>query len=149
MAEIPAPTCSTSSRLGPSVITVTLGCLPGGTPPDPSVVRRLVVARRAWARLHQAGARLVAGTDAGVARGKPHDVLPHGLMAMATLGLTAGEVLRSATVDAASVCGLAGRKGRLVRGADADLLAVRGNPLQDLGVLTDVRAVFRAGRRIR
>jgi len=134
---------------GASVIAVTLGCLPGGPRPEPPVARRLAVARRTWARLHQAGARLVTGTDAGVARGKPHDVLPYGLMAMVTLGLTTGEVLRSATVDAASVCGLVGRKGRLVRGADADLLAVRGNPLQDLGVLTDVRAVFRAGHRVR
>lgn len=133
---------------GASVIAVTLGSLPGPRP-DPPVFRRLALARRSWARLHQAGARLVAGTDAGVARGKPHDVLPYGLMAMATLGMTTGEVLRSATVDAASACGLAGRKGRLVRGADADLLAVGGNPLRDLRVLTDVRAVFRAGRRVR
>jgi imidazolonepropionase-like amidohydrolase len=134
---------------GASVIAVTSGCLPGGPRPDPAVARRLAVARRSWARLHQAGARLVVGTDAGVARGKPHDVLPYGLMAMATLGMTTGEVLRSATAGAASACGLVGRKGRLVRGADADLLAVQGNPLRDLGVLTDVRAVFRAGRRVR
>jgi imidazolonepropionase-like amidohydrolase len=44
------------------------------------------------------------------------------------------------------MCGLGERKGRIAPGYDADLLAVAGNPLEDLKALLDVRAVIRAGK---
>jgi imidazolonepropionase-like amidohydrolase len=100
-----------------------------------------------WARLHRGGARIVPGTDAGIAPRKPHDVLPYGLAALTGLGMTNLEVLRAATSVAAAACGLTGRKGRLAPGADADLVAVSGDPLDDISAVHDVVAVFRAGRR--
>ena len=42
-------------------------------------------------------------------------------------------------------CGLAGSKGVLAAGADADVLVVGGNVLEDLARLHDVQTVFRAG----
>jgi imidazolonepropionase-like amidohydrolase len=51
-------------------------------------------------------------------------------------------VLRSATLVGAEVVGLAGKLGELVPGAFADLLAVAGNPLEDLMLLQE------QGRRI-
>ncbi len=63
--------------------------------------------------------------------------------------MTNVEALRAATSVAADACGLTGRKGRLIPGADADLLAVAGNPLDDIRTVHDVVAVFRAGRRVR
>lgn len=96
-----------------------------------------------------AGARLIVGTDAEVTRGKLHEVLPHGLIALAALGLSNIEVLRTATAHAAEAYGVSGRKGRLTPGADSDLLAVKGNPLRDLRALTEVQAVFRVGHQIR
>lgn len=47
------------------------------------------------------------------------------------------DVLRSATLVGAEVVGLAGKLGELVPGALADLLAVAGNPLEDLTLLQD------------
>jgi imidazolonepropionase-like amidohydrolase len=47
------------------------------------------------------------------------------------------DVLRSATLVGAEVVGLAGKLGELVPGAFADLLAVAGNPLDDLMLLQD------------
>src|SRR3954468_929203 len=47
------------------------------------------------------------------------------------------DVLRSATLVGAEVVGLAGRLGEIVPGAFADLLAVAGNPLDDLMLLQD------------
>jgi imidazolonepropionase-like amidohydrolase len=47
------------------------------------------------------------------------------------------EVLRSATLIGAEVVGLAGKLGEIVPGAFADLLAVAGNPLEDLMLLQD------------
>jgi len=99
-------------------------------------------------RMHRAGVRLVAGTDAGVAPSKPHDVLPYGIRVLAQAGLTNAEALRAATSVAAEACAVADRKGTLTAGKDADILAVGGDPLADLGALLDVRAVFRAGQRV-
>ena len=47
------------------------------------------------------------------------------------------DVLRSATLVGAEVVGLAGKLGEIVPGAFADLLAVAGNPLEDLMLLQD------------
>src|SRR4051794_38440628 len=52
------------------------------------------------------------------------------------------DVLRSATLVGAEVVGLAGKLGELVAGAFADLLAVAGNPLDDLMLLQDQGALI-------
>lgn len=49
--------------------------------------------------------------------------------------LSPAEVIRSATVIGAEVVNMAGRLGRIAPGALADLLAVDGNPLEDLKLL--------------
>jgi imidazolonepropionase-like amidohydrolase len=62
----------------------------------------------------------------------------------------AADVLRSATTVAARLVGLEDRVGVVAPGAFADLLVVDGNPLEDLGVLTDparnLQLVMAAGR---
>jgi imidazolonepropionase-like amidohydrolase len=64
----------------------------------------------------------------------------------------AGEVLRSATLVAAELLGLAGEAGVVAEGATADLLVVDGNPLEDSEVLArpdkSVRAVLQDGRLV-
>lgn len=99
-------------------------------------------------RLHHAGATFVAGTDAGIS-GVPHTSVTWGIRAFTQAGLSHAAALRAATSVAADACALAERKGRLTLGADADILAVGGNVLADLSALDDVRAVFRAGVRVR
>jgi imidazolonepropionase-like amidohydrolase len=141
----------------------------GGRQPDPALVER--IAERGIAvsptvgvlgtpgplfesfvpileHMHRAGVRVVASTDGGVAPGKPHDVLPHAVAFLAHAGFTNAEALAAATSVAAQVVGVADRKGSLQVGKDADLVAVAGNPLVDAAALLNVRAVFRAGRRV-
>lgn len=130
------------------VVGATLGILPGSTPP-PVVARRLDAVFAALTRLHRAGAPVVAATDAGIGSPKPHGVLPHAAHQLAVLGFSNHQTLRAMTVEAARVCGLGGRKGRIAPGFDADLLAVRGNPLTNLAALHRVAAVYREGRPIR
>jgi imidazolonepropionase-like amidohydrolase len=125
----------------------TLGTLPGAAVPP----RIALVLEAFWPvleRMRRAGVRLVAGTDAGIGPGKPHDVLPDGIRALAEAGLGNAEALKAATSVAAEACGVGDRKGTLAAGKDADILAVAGNPLADLRALRDVRAVFRAGVRV-
>ncbi|WP_433616680.1 amidohydrolase family protein [Dactylosporangium sp. CA-139114] len=127
----------------------TMGALPGSPPPPPAVARRLALADDLMREMHRRGVRLVAGSDAGISPAKPHDVLSYGIEEMArAAAMTNGEALHSATALAADCCGLPA-KGRLAPGADADIIAVGGNPLDDLGALRDVRAVFLGGRRVR
>ena len=93
---------------------------------------------------------MIPGSDAGISPGKPHDVLPYAVAFLVNeIGMTPAQALRAVTSVAAAAIGLNGRQGRVVAGADADLLAVRGNPLQDIGAIMNVEAVFRAGHRVR
>jgi imidazolonepropionase-like amidohydrolase len=118
-------------------------------PPPPAVAARLALFPTVLAALHAAGVRLVAGSDSGIAPVKPHDVLPFSIRAMANGGMSNLAALRSATSQAALACGVDNRKGQLAPGKDADILAVSGDPLTDLHALDQVRAVYRAGHRVR
>ncbi len=128
----------------------TLGLAPCGVPhaPPPQLAAVLPDLRAAHARLVAAGAVVVVGTDAGIAPPKPHGVLPHGIAELAALGAGPLGALRAATSVAAQVCGVGDRKGRVAPGYDADLLAVVGDPVADLGALLTPVAVLRAGELV-
>jgi imidazolonepropionase-like amidohydrolase len=98
--------------------------------------------------LHERGARVVLGSDAGIAPFKPHDVLPYAVIDLTRLGVAPVDALKSVTSLAAELCRVEGRKGHITAGADADLLVVRGNPAEDPKALLDVEAVYRAGVRV-
>jgi imidazolonepropionase-like amidohydrolase len=95
------------------------------------------------------GAKAVVGSDAGINPVKPHNVLPYAALALVECGMSPLQALQTLTSQAAKACRVEGRKGRIQAGADADFLAVHGNPLEDLNRLRDIRAVFRSGHRIR
>jgi len=133
-----------------AAVSVTVGSMPNGFAPPPAIARRMAAILANHRRMFQAGAMMVPGTDAGVSPGKPHDVLPHALRALVEqIGMTPLQALRAATSISASAIGLEGAKGRIAAGADADVLVVRGDPLVDIGSVTNVQAVFRAGVRAR
>ncbi len=131
------------------VVSVTVGSIPDGSPPHPSIAQRMAAIVANHGRMFRAGATMVPGTDAGVSPGKPHDVLPYALRALVEwIGMTPLLALRAATSTAASAIGLEATKGRIAAGADADVLVIRGNPLADIGSVTHVVAVYRAGVRV-
>jgi imidazolonepropionase-like amidohydrolase len=101
-------------------------------------------ARRAGVRdFVAAGGRVVYGTDLGN-QGPPPGVDVEELRLLVDAGLTPAEALAAATSVAADHLRLSGA-GRVAAGAAADLLAVEGDPIADLGALTRVRLVSRAG----
>jgi imidazolonepropionase-like amidohydrolase len=133
-------------------VSTTIGVAPGdGTPfvPPPAMISRLQVMQEARRDLYKLGAKIVLGTDAGIAPIKPHDVLPYAVAQLTDDGPSSLEALATATSLAAEACGVSDRKGRIKVGADADFLAVTGNPIEDVDRLRDVRAVFQAGVRVR
>jgi len=90
------------------------------------------------------GAPVLMSTDCGIP-GVPHATLGEGIAVLAELtGISPVEGLRLATSAAADVLGLADR-GRIKPGLRADLVAVEGNPLDDLGALGRVRLVIKGG----
>ncbi|MFJ9082645.1 amidohydrolase family protein [Streptomyces sp. NPDC102384] len=96
-------------------------------------------------RMAEAGARLIAGTDAGVQRAG-FDGLPASLTFYEHLGLPNDRILAMATTEAAHALGLNETTGQLTPGYSADILVVDGDPLRDLGALQSVETVIAAGR---
>ncbi|MGP3684539.1 amidohydrolase family protein [Streptomyces sp. IBSNAI002] len=97
-------------------------------------------------RMAESGARLIAGTDAGVQRAG-FDGIVGALGFYEHLGVSRDRILAMATTEAAAALGVDDQTGRIAPGYSADLLLVDGNPLEDLSALNAVRAVFTNGRQ--
>jgi imidazolonepropionase-like amidohydrolase len=121
--------------------------VPGRLPP-PEIRARMPLLMANLRRLYEAGAPMVAGTDAGIAPVKPHDVLRRAPDAMREIGIGQAEALRIITSVAAGVIGLGHRKGRIAPGFDADILAVDGDPIADPEALHRIRAVYARGMAV-
>ncbi|MDA2913885.1 amidohydrolase family protein [Acidobacteriia bacterium AH_259_A11_L15] len=97
-------------------------------------------------RAHQGGARMAFGSDAGV---YPHGDNARQFAYMVEYGMTPLEAIQAATINAAELLGWADRVGALEPGLFADLIAVEGNPLEDVTVLERVGFVMKGGTVIR
>ncbi len=130
-------------------ICATLGTVPGMAPQTrfQSLIPQFVAV---FTRLREEGLTIVCSSDAGIGPAKPHDVLPYAVAMMVEMNaFPLVEALRAVTSVAASALRLGDRKGQVAPGFDADLLAVRGNPLHDVHALREVAAVYFGGRRVR
>lgn len=99
-------------------------------------------AKKNMARAFRAGVKVALGTDAGV---YPHGLNGGEFWSMVQLGLTPAQALQAGTVSAADLMGWSDRIGSLAPGKFADLVAVRGNPLDDITLLQHVRFVMKDG----
>jgi len=95
----------------------------------------------------QLGIRIGAGYDPG--ERALHGTNARELIAMGAAGLTNAEVLRAATLSNATLMGMDDRIGSIEAGKLADLVAVRGNPLDDLHALQQVVFVMKDGAIVR
>ena len=132
-----------------TVVGLTVGMIqvPGLEPP-PVIRARLPLIMANTRRLYEAGAVMVAGSDAGIAPVKPHDVVRHAPDQLREIGVGQDEALRLITSVAADVIGLGHRKGRIAPGFDADILAVDGDPIADPDALHRIRAVWARGSAV-
>jgi imidazolonepropionase-like amidohydrolase len=94
-----------------------------------------------FARAYEAGVKIAFGTDMGVG---PHgdNALEFGYMVEG--GMPANEALQAATFRAAQVLG-ANDLGQLEPGFRADIVAVPGNPLDDISLTRKVAFVMKDG----
>ena len=91
------------------------------------------------------GVPVAFGTDAGVF---DHGRNAEEFQLMVNAGLTHQEAVVSATTLAAQVLGMENRIGRIATGYSADMIAVTGNPLEDVTRLESVHWVMVRGRTI-
>lgn len=88
------------------------------------------------------GARMAFGTDAAV---YPHGDNAKQFLKMVEWGMKPIDAIRAATLNAASLMGWSDKIGALTPGHFADLIAVSGDPLSDIGVLQHVSFAMKGG----
>ena len=93
-------------------------------------------------KLHQAGVRIVAGTDGNGLE------LVRELELYSQAGLTNVEALQTATIIPARMTGMADRTGSIAPGMVADIILVDGDVSKDLANLRHVDVVFLDGYRL-
>jgi imidazolonepropionase-like amidohydrolase len=95
-----------------------------------------------FARAYRAGVTIAFGTDSGVG---PHGSNALEFVYMVEAGMPPMEAIRSATVTTARLLDEQDRLGSIATGKLADIIAVNGNPLDDIARLTDVNFVMKDG----
>ena len=116
----------------------------------PALIRRkaemvLPLARESHRKAIASGVKIAFGTDAAVF---PHGENAKEFSSYVRLGMSPINALRSATVNAADLLGKTDR-GVIAAGKLADLVAVPGNPLEDISATERVQFVMLGGRVVR
>ena len=98
--------------------------------------------RENFRKAAKAGVKIAYGTDAGV---YPHGWNGKQMAKMVEWGLTPMQAIVSATSSAATLLGWQQNVGRIAPGLYADLIAVAGDPLKDVGEFEHVTFVMKGG----
>lgn len=99
-----------------------------------------------FAKAHKAGVKIAMGTDAGVMK---HGTNLRELGLMADAGMTPMEAIIASTKTAAECLGWAQQVGTLETGKLADIIVVKGNPLEDIHSLAEnsnIQVVIKGGK---
>ena len=103
----------------------------------------IAINQQTFQRALKAGVKIAFGTDVG---GFSWDIDPAAqFKTMVKYGMTPADALRSATIDAAGLLGWQDRIGTIEQGKFADIIAVSGNPLDDITQLEKVNFVMKGG----
>jgi len=97
-------------------------------------------------RSYKAGVNIAYGTDSGVSH---HGTNAKEAVLMHQAGMSASDILKSATVNAADLAGLSDSLGTLEVGKIADIIAMDASPLNNIEELLDVDFVMKKGKLIK
>ena len=98
-------------------------------------------------RTLEEGVRMVISSDAGVPETRFEDFTGGLVIAVKCCGFSPMGAIIASTSRAAEMLGMADRVGSLEPGKHADILAVDGDPLQDIGAIRRIIGVFKDGQR--
>ena len=118
------------------------GVLPDNLRKDREVAQ---IQRDNFRAAHRAGVRMVFASDAGV---MPHGQIGRQFATMVTYGMTPLDAIRAATSNAADALGRTRDVGAIAVGRFGDLVAVAGDPLQNVRLLETPAAVVKGGTLI-
>ncbi len=94
-------------------------------------------------KAHKAGVKVAYGTDSGIS---PHGTNAQEAVLMVEAGMSEMDVIVSATINAADLIDMSDAIGTIETGKFADIIAVEGSPLDDIGELLDVDFVMKGGK---
>ena len=103
-------------------------------------------ARKNVAHAFASGVKVAVGTDAAA---YPHGLNAHEFAVMVKLGLTPLQSIQAGTINAADLLGWSDKIGALEPGKWADIVAVDGDPLQDVTTLERVKFVMKGGEVVK
>ncbi len=118
--------------------------IPGYYPPlvVPKAIATGPKIQSTFAKAYKEGVKIAFGTDAGVfAHGKNYKEFEY----MVEAGMPAMEAIKSATMNAADLLGISDRTGSIEKGKFADIIAVNGDPIKDIKVLSAMTFVMKEG----
>ena len=99
--------------------------------------------------MYRAGVKIIAGTDAGCKNTRFDEFYLTLNLLHEKVHMTKEDVLLSATARAAGALGISHLAGAVEAGRQADLLFVKGNPLDNLLNLKQPEMVLKRGERVR
>lgn len=99
-------------------------------------------------KMYEAGVKLAFSTDTGGVAIWPGQGF-HEMQYMKEIGMKNGEILRSATWEAAKAVGISDSVGRIAVGYRANMIVVEKNPIEDLNQMKEIQMVIKAGKIVR
>jgi len=99
--------------------------------------------RQNFTKAVRAGVKMSFGTDAGVC---PHGINARQFAFMVKYGMTPMQAIQAATSSAADLLGKSDLLGSLKPGKFADIIAVDGDPLENIRLLENVEFVMKEGK---
>jgi imidazolonepropionase-like amidohydrolase len=117
---------------------------PADTPNGQRDRKRAAVHEVSFPKALHAGVKIVFGTDmGGISWSEP---IAQEFSRMVGLGMSPMDAIKSATSRPADMLDMAGKIGAIAPGAYADIVAVDGDPLQDVKILENVQFVMKDGK---
>jgi imidazolonepropionase-like amidohydrolase len=104
------------------------------------------IQRDNFRKAHRAGVKMVFGSDAGV---MPHGTAGGQFRTMVEYGMTPMEAIQAATRNAAQALGRERDVGAIAVGRFGDIVAVDGDPTQDVSLLARVSTVIKGGEVVK
>ena len=117
------------------------GYFPALVQPKAAAIGPLI--QSTFAKAHKSGVKIAFGTDSGVSA---HGDNAQEFALMVEAGMSPADAILSATVNSADLLGISETLGSLEPGKLADMIAVKGNPLENIRFLESVAFVMKDGK---
>jgi imidazolonepropionase-like amidohydrolase len=117
-----------------------------GSEIDPSTIAYAEWMRETVGYLNQKEVPFMAGTDTPIGFLIPGVSLHRELELLVQSGLSNLEAIEAATIEPARFLGVERHTSRILEGYEADLILLRGNPLENISATKEIEKVIKSGK---